>query len=136
MKDYLVPTVVEETNKGERAYDIYSRLLNDRIVFLGEDVNKFVAAEGHFGKMSVKLVKHYAEDLGYKYLSATNKMEFENAIEEFVDVTLKESIIFEIFTNKSDENSALHLSRTLETDMTKIAKQEIKSVIKRIVKRK
>ena len=32
-KNYLVPTVVEETNKGERAYDIYSRLLNDRIVF-------------------------------------------------------------------------------------------------------
>ena len=43
MKNYLVPTVVEETNKGERAYDIYSRLLNDRIVFLGEDVNPHTA---------------------------------------------------------------------------------------------
>ena len=43
MKNYLVPTVVEETNKGERAYDIYSRLLNDRIVFLGEDVNSHTA---------------------------------------------------------------------------------------------
>lgn len=41
--DYLVPTVVEETAKGERAYDIYSRLLNDRIVFLGEDVNPHTA---------------------------------------------------------------------------------------------
>jgi len=40
---YLVPTVVEETAKGERAYDIYSRLLNDRIVFLGEDVNSHTA---------------------------------------------------------------------------------------------
>lgn len=40
---YLVPTVVEETNRGERAYDIYSRLLNDRIVFLGEDVNPHTA---------------------------------------------------------------------------------------------
>ena len=39
MKNYLVPTVVEETNRGERAYDIYSRLLTDRIVFLGEQVN-------------------------------------------------------------------------------------------------
>ena len=39
MKDYLVPTVIEETGRGERAYDIYSRLLNDRIVFLGEQVN-------------------------------------------------------------------------------------------------
>ena len=38
-----MPTVVEETNRGERAYDIYSRLLNDRIVFLGEDVNAHTA---------------------------------------------------------------------------------------------
>ena len=43
MKNYLVPTVVEETAKGERAYDIYSRLLTDRIVFLGEDVNPHTA---------------------------------------------------------------------------------------------
>lgn len=43
MRNYLVPTVVEETNRGERAYDIYSRLLNDRIVFLGEDVNPHTA---------------------------------------------------------------------------------------------
>ena len=42
-KSYLVPTVVEETAKGERAYDIYSRLLNDRVVFLGEDVNAHTA---------------------------------------------------------------------------------------------
>ena len=42
-KSYLVPTVVEETAKGERAYDIYSRLLNERIVFLGEDVNAHTA---------------------------------------------------------------------------------------------
>ena len=38
MKNVLVPTVVEQTNKGERAYDIYSRLLKDRIVFLGDEV--------------------------------------------------------------------------------------------------
>lgn len=40
---YLVPTVVEETSRGERAYDIYSRLLTDRIIFLGEDVNPHTA---------------------------------------------------------------------------------------------
>jgi len=42
-KDYLVPTVIETTNRGERSYDIYSRLLNDRIIFLGEDVNAHTA---------------------------------------------------------------------------------------------
>ncbi len=38
MKNYLVPTVVEETNRGERAFDIYSRLLKERVVFLGDQV--------------------------------------------------------------------------------------------------
>ena len=41
--NYLVPTVIETTNRGERSYDIYSRLLNDRIIFLGEDVNAHTA---------------------------------------------------------------------------------------------
>ena len=40
----LVPYVVEQTNRGERSYDIFSRLLNDRIVFLGEEVNATTAA--------------------------------------------------------------------------------------------
>ena len=42
-KDYLVPTVVEETNRGERAYDIYSRLLKERVVFLGDQVTSDTA---------------------------------------------------------------------------------------------
>ena len=40
----LVPMVVEQTNRGERSYDIYSRLLKDRIIFLGEDVNDVSAS--------------------------------------------------------------------------------------------
>lgn len=39
----LVPTVIEQTGRGERAYDIYSRLLNDRIVMLNEEVNSVTA---------------------------------------------------------------------------------------------
>jgi ATP-dependent Clp protease, protease subunit len=39
----LVPTVIEQTNRGERAYDIYSRLLSDRIVFLGSAIDDSVA---------------------------------------------------------------------------------------------
>ena len=42
-KSYLIPTVVEKSADGERAFDIYSRLLNERIVFLGEDVNEHTA---------------------------------------------------------------------------------------------
>ena len=40
----LVPMVVEQTNRGERSYDIYSRLLNDRIIFLSEEVNDVTAS--------------------------------------------------------------------------------------------
>lgn len=43
VKSYLVPTVLEQTPQGERAFDIYSRLLKERIVFLGEDVNPHTA---------------------------------------------------------------------------------------------
>ena len=42
-KAYLIPTVVEKSHDGERAYDIYSRLLNERIIFLGEEVNEHTA---------------------------------------------------------------------------------------------
>ena len=40
---YLIPTVIEKTNYGERAYDIYSRLLKDRIIFLGGPIDDLVA---------------------------------------------------------------------------------------------
>ena len=39
MKNSLVPMVIEQTSKGERSYDIFSRLLKERIIFLGEEVN-------------------------------------------------------------------------------------------------
>lgn len=41
--NYLVPTVIEKTYDGERAFDIYSRLLNERIIFLGEQVDEHTA---------------------------------------------------------------------------------------------
>ncbi len=42
-QNYLVPTVIESSRDGERAFDIYSRLLKDRIIFLGEEVNEHTA---------------------------------------------------------------------------------------------
>ena len=42
-QDYLVPVVVEQTNRGERSFDIYSRLLKERIVFLGTPIDDAVA---------------------------------------------------------------------------------------------
>ena len=43
IRNYLIPTVIEQTNRGERAFDIYSRLLKERIIFLGTPVDDAVA---------------------------------------------------------------------------------------------
>ena len=42
----LVPYVVEQTSRGERSYDIFSRLLNDRIIMLNDEVNNTTASRG------------------------------------------------------------------------------------------
>ena len=40
----LVPYVIEQTSRGERSYDIYSRLLKERIIFLGEEINDMIVS--------------------------------------------------------------------------------------------
>ena len=44
IKDALVPMVIEQTGRGERSFDIFSRLLNDRIIFLSDEVNDTTAS--------------------------------------------------------------------------------------------
>jgi 2-succinyl-5-enolpyruvyl-6-hydroxy-3-cyclohexene-1-carboxylate synthase len=74
----------------------------------GEDAEKFMAAAGHYGNKSPKLVKHYAEDLGYEYLSASDKESFLNAMPQFVDDKLHEKpMVFEVFTDRKNESDAL-----------------------------
>jgi 2-succinyl-5-enolpyruvyl-6-hydroxy-3-cyclohexene-1-carboxylate synthase len=66
-----------------------------------------MAAGGHFGNKSHELVKHYATDLGFKYLSATNKDEFIAALDDFSKPEIGDQpIILEVFTSHEDENTA------------------------------
>lgn len=75
----------------------------------GEETNKFVAAEGHFGKKSPALVRHYAEDLGFEYICASTKEEFEKVYKRWVTPELTEKpVFFEIFTADKDENDSLY----------------------------
>ena len=75
----------------------------------GNATNEFVAAEGHFGKKSPLLVKHYAEDLGFEYMCASNKEEFENVYRRFVEPSCMEKpLFFELFVTDEDENKALY----------------------------
>lgn len=79
----------------------------------GEDTDKYIAAGGHYGNQSRNFVKHYAEDLGFLYLSADNKMDFEKHIHIFTNREADKSIIFEIFTEPKEENVALKTIRNI-----------------------
>lgn len=80
----------------------------------GDGVNAYISATGHFGNKSPNLIKHYAEDLGYEYLSASNKEEFLNTYERFLTPEITDKpILFEVFTDSEDESNALLQSREL-----------------------
>lgn len=81
----------------------------------GNDAEDFIAASGHYGNKSKKLVKHYSEDLGFKYISASTKEEFIKVYHDFVNDSKKdESILFEVFTESIDESNALRTIRNIE----------------------
>ena len=83
----------------------------------GDRADEYMAAKGHFGNKSPNFVKHYAQDLGFEYLTASNKEEYLACLERFVTPELTDKpIIFEIFTTHQDENEALELMTHFETD--------------------
>lgn len=97
---------------------------------LGNNTNKYIAAEGHFGSKSPLLVKHYAEDLGFRYLCANDKDTFEKASQEFLsEQFLSKPIIFEVFTNECDEYDAFKIIQNLKRDSKQIIKNNIKKII-------
>lgn len=74
----------------------------------GDRARPYMAAAGHFGNMSHNLVRHYAEDLGFEYMSTNNKEEFLANLESFTDPAIRDkSIIFEVFTDSKDESDAI-----------------------------
>lgn len=94
------------------------------------DVEKLIAAGGHFGKKSPYLVRHFAEDLGFEYIAASSKEQFEEAYKKFIYPEMTEHpIIFECFTDPDDENNALkavyNTEYSLKADVKKKAKQLI-----------
>lgn len=110
-------------------FRIYSHQCN---VF-GTEANKYMAAAGHFGNKSPRLVKHYAEDLGYRYLSATNKDEFLSAVEDFTNPTLTDqSMIFEVFTDAKDESDALYLMSHIQVETSIAVRNKLKSAVKNV----
>ena len=89
-------------------FRLYSHTANQ---VMGDKADEFIAAAGHYGNQSCKLVKHYAEDLGFSYLSAKSKEEFSVCCEEFLNPALNKPMILEVFTKSSDESKALYKVR-------------------------
>ena len=113
----------------------------------GDDADLYIAAGGHYGRQSPTLVKHYAEDLGFRYIAAKNKEEFLANIPIFLDSEYRDqSIIFELFTTHQQEDAALetirHTLYNINSDIKRSVKKAIKNVlgesitesIKRIIK--
>lgn len=74
----------------------------------GERVNDFIAAGGHFGNRSERLVRHYSEDLGFKYLAASDKDSFNAALPEFVGAGDGRPMLLECFTEAKAESDAMY----------------------------
>ena len=82
---------------------------------LGDDIDKFTAAKGHFACQSKTLVKDYAENLGFEYLTASNKEEFAEVYKRFISKELTERpMLFEIFTDTKDETQANYSITSIE----------------------
>lgn len=101
----------------------------------GNRADDFIAAGGHYGNKSRSLVRHYAEDLGFEYLTASNKEEYIENIGRFITPQLTDKpMIFEVFTNDADEVSALETVRTIKlSNETVSTKQKAKEAVKDLI---
>lgn len=82
-----------------------------------EKADLYIAGAGHFGNKSKSLVKNYSENLGFLYLTASNKHEFKKNCSQFFDPNHSEKpIIFEIFTDDKKESDALEIISSIKKE--------------------
>ena len=83
------------------------KLKNNPAVQFGDETDDFIAAAGHFGNKSPTLIKDYSTSLGFKYISASNKEEFNEVYHEFISTEMyNQPILFEVFTSDEEEDLA------------------------------
>lgn len=101
--------------------------------FLGEEAEDYVAAARHYGNKSNVLVKNYAENLGYKYLTAHNKKTFLAIIDQFLTPEVaNQPMLLEVFTETQKESDALEqiLNFVVGDDSSNSLISKAKSVVK------
>ena len=99
-------------------------------IFGAEETDRFVAAAGHFGKQSPELVKQYAGNLGFEYMSASTKEEFLAVADRFFTAEMTDQpMLLEVFTDSQEESDALKIMNTLEASMAGTAKSAVKKLL-------
>ena len=94
------------------------------------NIDRYISAGGHFGHKSPQLVKHFAEDLGFEYITASNKEEFLSVYDRFIKPDIGDRpIVFEVFTEVDDENEALRAIMDIEASVKNRIKKEITNVV-------
>lgn len=102
---------------------------NHKAARFGAQADAYMAARGHYGSQSRDLLRHYAEDLGFEYLSASNKEELLVAAKRFtVAEKCDKPMLIEAFTDSKDESDALETLYSLEVDAKGTAKQVVKNL--------
>jgi 2-succinyl-5-enolpyruvyl-6-hydroxy-3-cyclohexene-1-carboxylate synthase len=106
------------------------RQYNHVAAHFGEQADEFISASGHYGNKSPTLIKHYVQDLGFRYLSASSKEEYEATYREFLGKdTGGQSVVFEVFTDSEEESRALEMIRNIKKDHKKAAKNMARGVL-------
>lgn len=96
----------------------------------GEDADPFMAAAGHYGRQSDMLVRHYAEDLGFEYLCAHTKEEYNRQLDRFLSSELTDRpMLLEVFTDSKDESDALYAIYHIEHSVKGEAKGKVRKVL-------
>lgn len=113
--------------------------------YFGPDTDAFIAAKGHYANRQTPLIKNYAENLGFEYLSATNKEEFLAAKDRFVTPQMTDRpMLFEIFTETEDESAALEMisilvepdviTKGVQTIMNSRELAPLRKLVKKVIK--
>lgn len=94
-----------------------------------KNADLFLSAGGHYGNKSPIMVKQYVEGLGYKYLTASNKKEFEAVYKEFVSQNITQKMVFEIFVTDEEERHAFDKMYHIVMDKSSGLKHYAKKII-------
>ena len=99
----------------------------------GEAGDAYMAAAGHFGDKSGNLIRHYAEDLGFEYLCASDKDSFMEAARRFTTVEMTERpMIFEVFTDSKADSDGLYAMNHLIHNAAGSTKSFMRGMIKAV----